>query len=41
MAELNGIASRKSGKVALVYNMSTPKTGYKKITQKPKDLYRS
>lgn len=41
ITELNGLASRKSGKVALVYNTTTPKTGYKKITQKPKDLFKT
>ncbi|EAS02755.2 hypothetical protein TTHERM_00348450 (macronuclear) [Tetrahymena thermophila SB210] len=41
MSQLNEVTSRKSGKVAQVYNMSTPKTGYKKITTKPKDLYRT
>ncbi|KAL4498420.1 hypothetical protein ABPG72_013226 [Tetrahymena utriculariae] len=41
MSQLNELTSRKSGKVAQVYNMSTPKTGYKKITAKPKDLYRT
>ncbi|KAL4448706.1 hypothetical protein ABPG74_012795 [Tetrahymena malaccensis] len=41
MSQLNELTSRKSGKVAQVYNMSTPKTGYKKITTKPKDLYRT
>lgn len=39
---LNDRTSRKSGKVAHVYNMSTPKTGYKKPTSlQSKDLYRT